>query len=186
MDALARGDADHLLSELAQQDALARDVRDTRRGRRRCCASRPVAVEAEEQIGRREVEEVQRVRLQDLPVVHQPAHLLGRRRELRRADDEVERLGGGEVVAHRADAAQALHHHRHLPVRAALDEVLEAAELDDVEPHLVHRSFVVEQDRDLAVALDARDRIDRDAAQASRFVGGFEFDVACDDALRQS
>jgi hypothetical protein len=37
-------------------------------------------------------------------------------------------------MADRADAAQALHHHRHLPVGPALDEDLEAAELDDVQP----------------------------------------------------
>jgi hypothetical protein len=40
------------------------------------------------------------------------------------------------VVAHRADAAQALHHHRQLPEGPALDEALEAAELDDVQPRL--------------------------------------------------
>ena len=77
-----------------------------------------------------------RVRLEDLPVVHQPAHLLGRRRQLLAADDAVHRLGRGQVVADRADAAQPLHQDRHLPERAALDEALEAAELDDVQPGL--------------------------------------------------
>ena len=38
-----------------------------------------VGVEAEQQVGRDQVEEVQGVRLEHLPVVHQPAHLLGRR-----------------------------------------------------------------------------------------------------------
>jgi hypothetical protein len=42
------------------------------------------------------------------------------------------------VVRHRADAAQPLHHHRHFPVRPALDELLEAAEFDDVQAHLLH------------------------------------------------
>ena len=41
------------------------------------------------------------------------------------------------MVRHRADAAQALHHHRHFPVWPALDEFLEAAELDDVQAHLM-------------------------------------------------
>ena len=52
-----------------------------------------VGVEAEQQVGRGQVEEVQRVGLEDLPVVHQPAHLLGGRRELLAADDPVHGLG---------------------------------------------------------------------------------------------
>jgi hypothetical protein len=40
------------------------------------------------------------------------------------------------VVAHRADAAEALDDDRQLPERAALDEALEASELDDVQPRL--------------------------------------------------
>ena len=86
--------------------------------------------------GEHEVEEVQGVRLEDLPVVHQPAHLLGRRRELLAADDAVHRLGRRQVVADRADAAQPLHQDRHLPEGPALDEALEAAELDDVQAGL--------------------------------------------------
>jgi hypothetical protein len=61
-------------------------------------ASSHVGVEAEQQVRRRQVEEVQRVRLQDLAVVHQPADLLGGRRQRGRADHRVHRLGGGEVV----------------------------------------------------------------------------------------
>ena len=120
--------------------------------------------------GRDQVEEVQRVRLEDLPVVHQPAHLLGRRRELLAADDAVHGLGGGQVVADRADAAQALDQHRHFPERPALDEALEAAELDDVQAGLLHLVLLVEQDRDLAVPLDAGHRLDDDAFEAVGFV----------------
>jgi hypothetical protein len=47
-------------------------------------------------------------------------------------------------MAHRADPAQALHHDRHFPVGAALDEFLEAAELDDMQPRLHHMIVVVE------------------------------------------
>jgi hypothetical protein len=91
-----------------------------------------------------------------------------------RADHAVHRLGGRQVVRHRADAAQALHHHRHFPVGPALDELLEAAELDDVQPHLLHAVVRVEQDRHLAMAFDPRQRVDGDAAQARRMGGGFE------------
>ena len=94
-------------------------------------------VEAEQQVRRGQVEEVQGMGLQGLPVVHQAAHLLGAGGDRRGADDAVARLGRRQVVAHRADAAQALHQHRHFPVGPALDELLEAAELDDVQPRLL-------------------------------------------------
>jgi hypothetical protein len=137
-------------------------------------AARDVGVEAEQQVGRAQVEEVQRVRLQDLPVVHQAADLLGRGRELRRAHHLVERLAGREVVADRADAAQPLHHHRHFPVRPTLDELLERAELDDVQARLLDVVVLVHQQRDLAVALDARQRLDHHAAQLLGVGGGFQ------------
>jgi hypothetical protein len=90
VDALAGGGADHLLAELAQQHALARD-------RSGCAAATPtmlrrpdLGLEAEQQVRRRQVEEVQCVRLQDLAVVHQPAHLLrGRRHRWRRPPDRA-------------------------------------------------------------------------------------------------
>jgi hypothetical protein len=74
----------------------------------------------------------------------------------------VHRLGRRQVVADRADAAQPLHQHRDLPERPALDEALEAAELHDVQPGLLHLLCLVEQDRDLAVSFDAGDRLDDD------------------------
>jgi hypothetical protein len=131
-------------------------------------------VEAEQQVWRRQVEEVQGVRLQDLAVVHEPPDPIGGRGQRGRADHRVEGLGGGQVVADRADPAQPLHHHRHLPVRPPDDEPLEAAELDDVQPHLMDAVSVVEEDRHLAVALDPRHRLDHDAAQGARVGGGVE------------
>jgi hypothetical protein len=85
-----------------------------------------------------EVEKMQHMALHHLAVMHQPAHLLRRGRQCRRRD-HVHRLGRGEVVADRADAAQPLHDDRHLPQQPAADEALEAAELDDVQPRLVDR-----------------------------------------------
>ncbi len=123
-----------------------------------------VGVHAQEEVGRGEMEEVQGVGLEHLAVVHQAAHLLGRRRELARpgADDDVHGLGRGQVVADRADAAEPLDEDRGLPVGAALDEALEAAELDDVEAGLGHLAGVVEADGDLAVAFDPGDGFDGD------------------------
>ena len=75
MDTLAGGGADHLLAKLAQQH-LARDIRMRLRHADDVALPRRRA-ETEQQVRARQVEEVQRVRLQDLPVVHQPAHLVG-------------------------------------------------------------------------------------------------------------
>jgi hypothetical protein len=164
MHALAGRHADHFLAVLAQKHALLGDFR-MRGDDADHVARGDIGAEAEQQVGRRQVEEVQGVGLQDLAGMHQAADLLGGRRQLLDAEHHVQRLGGGEVVRDRADAAQALHHDRHFPVGAALDEFFEAAEFDDVQAHLMHLVVVVEQDGDLAVALDPRHGIDGDAAQ---------------------
>ena len=65
-------------------------------------------------------------------------------------------------MADRADAADARHDRRHLVERAALAELLEAAELGDVEVGVGDLAGVVEVDGDLGVALDAGDRVDDD------------------------
>ncbi len=81
------------------------------------------------------------------------------------------------MVAHRTDPAQPLHHHRQLPERPALHEFLETAEFDDVQPHLMHVIVGIEQERDLAVPFDARNRVDRDAAQAAGVGSGLQFEI---------
>jgi hypothetical protein len=68
--------ADDLLAELAQQHALAGDV-GVGLGHADDVALGGLRVEAEQQVGRGQVEEVQGVRLQHLAVVHQPPQLLG-------------------------------------------------------------------------------------------------------------
>ena len=172
MHPLAGGVADHLLAVLPEQHALL--------GRDRVGADhaddvalRHIRSETEQQVGRRQMEEVQGVGLQDLAIVHQAANLLGGRRQ-RDAEHHVQRLRRGQVVRYRADAAQALHHHRHFPVGTALDELLEAAELDDVQSDLMHLVVVVEQDGDLAVAFDPGHRVDGDAPQQVGVGGGFQ------------
>ena len=129
-----------------------------------------IGVHAQEEVGRGEVEEVQGVGLEHLAVVHEPPHLLGRRGQLARpgADDDVHGLGRGQMVADRADAAEPLDEDRGLPVGPALDEALEAAELDDVETGLGHLAGVVQPDGDLAVAFDPGDGFDRDLSSHGR------------------
>ena len=133
-----------------------------------------LAVEAEQQVGRGEVEEMQRMRLQDLPVMHQPPQLFRRRRQRPETGDQVHRLGGREMMADRTDAAQPLHHDRNLPIGTALDEGFEAAKFDDMQADLMDFIVVVEQDRDLAMTFDARHRFYGDTAQSSGRGGGFE------------
>src|SRR5579863_9516367 len=114
------------------------------------------------------MEEVQRVRLYDLAIMQEAAEPFRRRRQRAKAGDEVHRLGRRDEMAHRTDAAEALHRNGHLPVRSALDEDLEAAELDDMEPDLMNPVLRVEEDRHLAMPLDTGDRLDGDPTQLLR------------------
>ena len=113
MDAAAAEDLDDLLSELPETDAapgellVVRDqAEDVPRGR--------VRVEPEEKVGRRQVEEAQRMRLDPLCERDEPAQLLGGLRDLDRKD-VVAGLGGGDQVAGRADAADAGGDASHFP-----------------------------------------------------------------------
>ncbi len=90
------------------------------------------------------------------------------------AGDQVHGLDRGEVMADRTDAAQALHRDRDLPIGAALDENFKTAKLDDVQTDLMDLVVGVEEQRDLAVALDPCDGVDGDAAQRFRPFGGFQ------------
>src|SRR5690606_29628833 len=76
------------------------------------------------------------------------------------SDHVVEYLGPAQMVADETDAADALHQHRRLPVRVALNELLETAELDDVQPGIDDIAVVVKVHGHLAVALDPGDRVD--------------------------
>jgi hypothetical protein len=173
VDALAGGDADDFLPELAQQHAALGDFR-VFGGDTDDIAPRHIAIKTEEQIRRAEMEEMQRVRLQHLAVVHQAAQFLGSWRQLFGADDDIHRLRRGQMVRHRADAAQALHHDRHFPVRAPLNEFFKAPEFDDMQAHLMHLVVLIEQDGDLAVAFNPRNGVNGNATQALGMFGCFE------------
>ncbi len=159
MDLLARGGLDDLLAVLAhhhglhgQLGILGRHADDVADG--------GIGIEPEKQVGRRQVEEVQRVRLVHLPVVHQAAQLFRGGRQLLAAHDEVHRLGRSQVVADRADAAQPLDENRDFPEEPALNEPLEAAKLHDVQAGLHDLAALVEQDGDFSVTLDAGNGLD--------------------------
>ena len=173
VNALSRDVANDFLPELARHHAAPREIGESS-GDAEDVALGDLALEAEQQVGRGEMKEMQRVRLNDLPVVQEAPKLLRRRRERPVTGDEVHRLGRGEEMADRADAAEALHRDRNFPVGPAANEDLEAAKLDDMQPHLMDAILGVEQDRDLAMAFDAGDRLDGDAAKLVGRLGGFE------------
>jgi hypothetical protein len=75
-------------------------------------------------------------------------------------------LGRRQLVADRTNSAQTLNEERHFPVGTPLNEFLKTAEFDDVETRFMDMIIRIEHQRDLAVPLDARDRIDGDASQA--------------------
>jgi hypothetical protein len=110
------------------------------------------------------VEEIDGVGLQHLAVMHQAPHLVGRGRDLVHACHDIHRLGGAQMMADRADAAESLDNDGNFPVQPSLDEALEAPELHDMKPRLFDLAGLVETNRDLAVTLDAGDRIDDDFA----------------------
>src|ERR1017187_4304308 len=107
------------------------------------------------------MEEAQRVRLNELRQV-QDAPQVGSRRRNPRGQDAVAGLGRRDQVAHRADPADARHERRHLRERPAFAQLLEAAELGDVELRVFDAAVLAEKQRDLGVALDPADVFDSD------------------------
>ena len=86
---------------------------------------------------------MQRVALQDLAEVNELAQLLRGRRQALCANDLVNGLAGGQVMANRADAAETLHDDGDVPVRTALDKTLESAKLDDVQSRFANNVVVI-------------------------------------------
>ena len=79
-------------------------------------------------------------------------------------------------MAHRTDAAGARGERRHFAVGPPLAELLEAAELREVEARALHLACVGERERDAGVALDAGDGVDGDDAAhgvGTRVMGSF-------------
>ena len=165
VDPLAAETFDDLLAEAAQRDPVPGQLRMGRHHAEQVPAG-GVGVEAEQQVRGGEVEEAQCVRLHDLGEVHHPPQVGAGRRGLH-GEDLVARLGGGDQVADRADAADPGHDRGHLVHRPALHDPLEPAELGDVEVRVGDLSGVVELDGDLRMALDPGHRVDDDLACSS-------------------
>ena len=161
MDTLLGQAFDHQQAELAQLDAGARQlgIGFDETGH---IASGGIVVHAEKQVGRREIEEAERVRLHDLRAVDDLAQPLRGGRNTHRHDG-LAGLGRGQLVADGADAADARGNARHLVERAAFGELLEAADLGHLKLGIRDLAGVVELNRDLGMAFDAAYRLNCDA-----------------------
>lgn len=110
--------------------------------------------------------------------MHQPPHFFSYGGQCGCANNLVERLGGSQVMRDRADAAQPLHHHRNFPIGPALDKFFESAEFDYMQTRLLNHIILIEQQSDLAMALYARERVNRYPAEVARITrSGFKFET---------
>ena len=160
MNALVAEQFDDALPKAAQSHAGAAQFR-LGRGHAQNIAQLGIGLHAQQQIGRGEIEEAQRVRLHHLRQVQHAAQLRGGVRNAHRHDGFAG-LGRGNQVRNRADAADARHQAGHLVERPALAEALEAAHLRHVKVRVLHFALAVELDGDFAVAFKACYRIDGD------------------------
>ncbi len=160
MNALASEPLDDLLAELAQADAVERQLRIFL-GDSEDIALRRIGVHAQKQIGRRKVEQAQSVRLRDLRQSEDAAQLVGGGRNAHR-QQRVAGLGRGDKMANWADAANARHQRRHFVERTAVAELLEAAKLRNMEAGVFDPAVFVQVERDLRMSFDSRYRIDDD------------------------
>ena len=166
MNFLTRGRCNDLLPVLAHQHGLRCQLAIRERHADHIAGLRRRVV-AKQQVRRGQMKKVQRVRLENLSVVHQTTNSLGGRRQTRagpRTHHDIHGLGRCQMMADRANAAQPLHQHRCFPIRTPLHETLESPELHNVQTALRYIALVVELDRDLAVSFHARDRINNNFA----------------------
>jgi hypothetical protein len=82
--------------------------------------------------------------------------------EILTSHDPVHGFGGGKVMAHGANAAEALNDYRYLPEESALYEPLKSPELDNVKTCLPDITRIVELNGHFPVALDPGYGIDDD------------------------
>ena len=162
MDLAASQPFDQVLAELAQADAAAGQLR-VGGNQAEDVALGGIAIPAQQEIGAAQMKKRQRMGLGDLGQVQQPPQLLRHRRD-RDRQDPIAGLGGGQQVAHRADAADAGGDRRHLGERPPLAERLKAPVLHHMEAGALHGAGIVQLDGDLGVAFDPRHRVDQDGA----------------------
>jgi hypothetical protein len=158
MDSSAGQAFDHLLAELAQPDAVAGKLGISGRNAEEIAALRRM-VHAQQQIRGGQVEEAECVRLNDLAEVEDAAQLSGGFRDGDR-QQLIARLGRGQRMADRTDAAGAGRQRRHLEKWASLDEFFKTADLGDLETGVADGAVLAQQEADPGMPFDAGDRLD--------------------------
>ena len=113
------------------------------------------------------MKDMERVGLQKLAEIHEPAALISGGSEFVRAHDHVHRLRGGEVMAQGTDAAQTLNDDRDVPEHLALNEALEAPEFNNMKARLLDFSGFIQPDSHFAMSFDPCDWIDHYLASLS-------------------
>ena len=130
----------------------------------------------DDEVGAAQHEDVQGMVFQHEGVIDQLANLAARRGRLDLIEG-IQSLGRGHVMRGRANTADAAGDLRHVLRRAADGEHLEAAQFGHLQVGAFDVAFVVEEDVNLAVALQAGDGIDGETAPAV-LVGGIGAEVA--------
>jgi len=160
VDPLPTQPLDDPLAEATQGHAVTGEV-GRLAGHTHQVAQGRVGVEPEQEIGGREVEEAQRVRLDDLGQIEHAAQP-DTSRGHGYPQDLVTGFGRGHHVADRADAADPRHEGRHLVNHPALADPLETAELGHMKVGVGDLARIVQLDGDLGVPLDPGHGLDDD------------------------
>ena len=158
MDGLCAKHSDDILTECAQLDAFYRQVRELL-DQSDYVASGRVALHSEQQVGRAQVKEAERVALRVLSVIDQTAQLICRRRNPG-AQNAVAGFCGCQHMTDRANTADSHGDARHFRESAPHTKLLETPELDHLELRVGYKPCVIQVNRYLSVALDSSDRFD--------------------------
>ncbi len=160
MNALCAEQFDDVLAEAAQPYASATQLRSSG-GYAEDVPLGRIGLHAQQQVGRGQMEETKRVRLDHLRQVQHAAQLRGSMRNAH-GHDGFAGLGRGQQVRDGADTADARRDAGHLVEWTALGESLESTHLGYMKVRVFNFALRVQLDRDLAMSFEAGYRIDRD------------------------
>ena len=118
-----------------------------------------VGIHPQQQIGRGQIENAQRMRLYNLRHVENTAQLFGSGRNTN-GQQRVADLRRCRQVAYRTDAADARHNRWHFVKRTTLAQLFEAADLRYVEVRIRNVPPLIEVNCDFPVPFDASDGFD--------------------------
>src|SRR5208283_579545 len=158
MDGLGAQHPDDILTECSQPNAFYRKVRELLHQSDYVAGGR-VALHSEQQVGRAQVEEAERVTLRVLSVIDQTAQLICRRRNPG-AQNAVAGFCGCQHMTDRANTADSHSYARHFRESAPHTKLFEAAELYHMELRVGYKPCVIQLNRYLSVALNSSDRFD--------------------------